>query len=573
MAEITRKNLARGTKLVRQAVFDPIEAAATEMSGTTIDGENLATEWAPFRVNLHIPWLDAKYFSNKDSGTLRFAIPFTLPPLQEFFDEDDFLPNETTPVIILDEVQMSFDQRAEASAIASRNQVAAVNAGKLFPSALDRLDMSVALLSKKQWITDNNVQAWPDQEIFSTDLPAELFGSTNLRFNPFIIDNLNKVLQPYRTFVLVLDASDMWSTNEKVMLPSLCFSMRMRAKVLARDTGAANVQNIPTVHNGAKSGPTVTINTPTTNSTISADGTRGVQTNLLTLDDQVHGRLSGGYTRDADVDPDQSIDTDAAYDIMCVPVWSGYGHEGHISAQYSPDIPNLTGGPPYTAIQQDEISIPIPWPMTIHHVTLAVNYQAPSAGAGGALGGLHPTSATFTSDVTVGIGVGRRADEYTFQDIATTAWTPANKAAITIDRVLGIRNSRATAETPGSATHYDWELLHCPLVTGPLGAGVGYYSQGKPFYVGMGSSKMWERTASGNGNAGDGNRAYTRGTEQFLHVAWSFQDSGGLSDNAAVPAGAAGDPSEVYVGYMGHWVQIVGKKHLATINNEIPQGS
>ena len=373
--------------------------------------------------------------------------------------------------------------------------------------------------------------------------------------------------------MVVLDANDLFSASKKIMLPSLTFSLKMRAKLLPRDTGATSVQNLPTIHNGAKTGPTVTINTPAADDVIDADSPNGVQTNLRTIDDVVHAKLEGGYTRDSDVNPTESVDNDAAYDIICVPMWSGYGHEGIISSFYAPDVPNPAGSAPYAQLQQDEAFIPLPWPMTIHHVTAVVNYQSPTAGTLAAVGGLHPTSPTLTNEVTVSIGVGRRADEYTFQDVATASWIPTTKAAITIDRVLGVRGSEATAETPGGAKHWDFELLQLPLVTGPLGAGQGYYTQGKPFFVGQASSKMWARTAVGNGNAGDGNLPYTRGTERFIHVAWSFQDTGGLSDVTATPAGAAGDPSEVYVGYMGHWVQIVGKKHLATIDNEIPTGS
>ena len=567
MSDITRKDLARGTKLTRDHVFDVYDDVSAELSSPSINDENLKACWVPFRVNLHIPWLDARYFQNKDSGNIRFAIPFTLPPLQEFFDGTNFLPDENTPQIVLDEFQVSFDQRSEASAIASRFQTAKVNAGKLFPDAVDRLDLSVSLLEKKQWITDNNIPAWPEQEIFSTNLPAELFSAPTLRINPFIVDELNKTMSPYRTYIVVLDGTDMFSTDEKVMLPALQFSLKMRAKALPRDTNAVNTQNLPTAHDGIQSGPTVTISTPNADTLITADGTRGLQTNLKTLDDVFHGKLRGGYTRDCDADPTESVSDDAGYDILCIPVWSGYGHEGIISAQYAPDVPN-PGAAPYTAAQQDEVVVPLPWPMTIHHITLAVNYQAPTAGAGFALGGLHPTSATFTNTVSVGLGLGRQADTYTFQEVGTCSWTPANKAAITIDRVLGIRNSLATAETPSGATHYDWELLHCPLVTSPAGAGSGYYTQGGPFFAGQGTSKLWARSDVGSGDGSD--KPFTKGSEQWIQVNWKFQDAGGLADNAAATPGAAGDPSEVYVGYMGHWVQIVGKKHLATINNEIP---
>ncbi len=178
----------------------------------------------------------------------------------------------------------------------------------------------------------------------------------------------------------------------------------------------------------------------------------------------------------------------------------------------------------------------------------------------------EPTRETFQQRVSVGIGTGRRSDVHTYQDIATVTWDNASKDSITIDKLLGVRNSLATGEVLGSPNRYDWELLHCPLVTAPApgGAGVGYYAQGRPFFVGTGSSKMWARSGVGNGNAGN---PYTEGAEQYLQVNWRFSDPLGLA--SPPPAGAAGGPSEVYVGYSGHWVQIVGKKHLVGLEDEI----
>ena len=564
MSDITRKNLARGTKLTRQHVFTPLSAAALELSTTSIDRENMLDNWGSFRVNFHVPILDAKYFINAGNGAVRFSMPFTLPPLQEHFI-DTGIPAANTPLLVLEEFQMSFDQRSEASAIASRTQAAtSINAGKLFPDALDRLDFSVALLEKQQWFFDNTTPNEPEAEIFSTDLPAELWGGRELRLNPVIVTELNKTISPYRTYILSLDAQDIFSTDEKVALPALNFSLKIYYPLTFRDSGVNYVQNIPTVHAGNKSSPSVTINTPTTGSIISADANSGVQTNLKTIDNILQSKLRGGYGKDSDVPPTEHITDDACYEVICAPLWSGYGHEGVITAGYAPDIPEASGGVPYVGVQQDEISIPLAWPMTIHHVVLARNFQAPSSGTTGAFGGKHPTSATFAQAVSVGIGSGRRSDVHTYQDIATVTWDTTNKDAITIDKVLGIRNSLATGEVLGSTERYDWELLSCPLVTGSQGAGAGYYAQGTPFFVGTASSKMWERSDVGNGNAG---APFTEGAEQFLQVNWRFEDPLGL--DTAANGGAAATTAEVYVGYSGHWVQIIGKKHLVGLEDEI----
>lgn len=572
MSKVNRRNLTRGVRLARQHVFTPQTAVAAELTNVNINRENLEASWAPFRINFHIPWLDGKYFENEAAGTLRFTIPFTLPPLQEFFNTAG-LSTETTPTLVLDEFSMSFDQRAEPVAIASRYDGAPVNAGKMFPAALPLLDLGVALLEKRQWIYDNATPMAPDTEIFSTNLPAETWGGTTVRDNPFIITDLNRTVSPYRTYVLVLDASSMWTVGQKIMLPSLQFSMRLWHPLVDRDAGTGYVQNIPTGHAGAKTGPTITITAPASNTPIEADTADGIQTNNKLIDQALQAKLGGGYWRDSDVDPTESIETDAAYDVIMVPVWSGYGHKNVISAEDASSIP-APGVVPYTGIQQDEVSIPLPWPLTIHHVTLAVNHQAPGAGAGGATGGLHPTSNTFRQGVAVGLGVGRKSDLYTYQNIARCQWDRTDVAARTIDRLLGVRYSGATGEPSGSASQFDWELLHCPLTTGPQGAGVGYYAQGTPFFAGLATTRSQARSPVGSGVAVT-NAAHTAGQEQFLQVHWWFQDANGLRDKVSgVPLGAAGSPAEVYVGYSGNFVQIVTKKHLCRIglDVEIPVG-
>jgi hypothetical protein len=568
MAKVTRRTLARAVKLTTQHVYTPTQAVATVLSGATVDTSNLEQSWGTFRINFHVPWLDAKYFTNAASGTLRFAIPFTLPPLQEFFDAGGLM-TEATPQLVLDEFNMSFDQRGEESAIASRTQVAVVNAGKLFPEAVTQLDLSVALLEKKQWFFDNATPYEPDTEVFSSDLPAEIWIGSNLRLNPFNLSGLNRTLSPYRTYVLVLDATDIFSTDKKVVLPSLQFSLKIRHPLVARDQGVEYVQNIPTTHAGAKVGPTVTITPAVAGDTITADDAKGVQTNLKTVDEVFQGRLGGGYWRDSNVDPAESIDTDAAYDVLCVPMWSGYGNEAILSAELVDSLPINTAAP-YAATQQDEISIPLPWPMTIHHVTLAVNHQAPTAGAGGGIGGLLPTSATFTQSVAVGLGVGRKSDLHTYQTVASVTWNNATVASKTIDRLLDVRNSTATGEFPATASRMDWELIHCPLVVGPQGAGTGYYAQGTPFFAGLATSRTMNRSTVGSGDVG--NAPFTQGMEQFLQLVWSFEDPNGLAWNGAATPGAAGSEAETYVGYQGNWVQITGKKHLARVHGDIPVG-
>ena len=185
---------------------------------------------------------------------------------------------------------------------------------------------------------------------------------------------------------------------------------------------------------------------------------------------------------------------------------------------------------------------------------------------------------------------GPRADSFDYQQVAYSEFTPDDQTVATtlpngiIDIIkMGLP---ACATMPA-----EWAMLSVPLVHQGAGVananGKGYWGsditpvvwakgkQGTPFFVGEGNSYTRVRTAVGTSSAAPphsqqpfeppiGWRA--QGAEQFLELRLSMKpDFAAYIFDAA--AGALEyqtnyNPTDVFVGYGGCWVYIIGKKHL-----------
>jgi len=562
MAKITRRRLARGTKLTRQAPFDVLDDAATALQGAIV-AEQIEERFGTFRVNLTIPYIDSRYFSRTSNTNTRFAIPFMLPPLQQFFSRYGET-SEDDPEIRLIEMAFSFDQRQEAAAIVGSIHGSG-NTGYLFVAGVETYNFRISLVTKNQYVFDTSTGFNPESELASIELPAEHFATRNFRFNPAIVE-VNQSVNPYKTLMLVLDARDLDETGLESMLVSPTFSFKFRYELHAGSQGSANVQNVPLAHTNTPTAPTVNITTPAQDALIEADANDGLQTNLKTIDAVLQAKLEGGANQGGDIPVTEHIVADTCYDIIAVPMFCGYGDDGYISAAEvtAGNAPDSAGGAPYVEDQQDEAVVPLHHPIIVHHAYAVVNYASPTAG-GINTGGLHPASASLTNTVSVGIGVGRAADNHDYQLIAGTAWTPVNKANITVDRIAAMAGSTNTAE---ATNRWDYEILQLPITTGPQGVGVGHYAQGKPFYAGWAQSRMWDRSDVGSGDGSD--KSFTGGAEQFLSFRWRFVDTNGLG--TAEGAGGVTPASAVYSGYNGHWIMLVCEKPtVGMIDESFPQ--
>ena len=129
MSSITRKKLARGTKLYPEQVAGPLSSAATALSGN-IAPEQMQEPKSTFRVNLHVPYVDSTFWGiNSAYEDVCYSIPFTLPPFQQDTDitagtvrsiPNTYQYSPAAPRFYLDEISFGFDQRDEACVIADR---------------------------------------------------------------------------------------------------------------------------------------------------------------------------------------------------------------------------------------------------------------------------------------------------------------------------------------------------------------------------------------------------------------------------------------------------------------------
>lgn len=528
MAQYTRQKLARGTKLTSQHIRTPLQAIASDLAIAGLD--QLEQSWGVMYVNLHVPVLDSTYFAHAtdDGQKVDFCIPFCLPPLQEHWDvSGQTLPS--TPLLVLDECTVSFEQRGEPAAVVNL-EAGSASQGYLSYDIVGQLNLQVALMEKSQWYFNNAQANEPDREVFSLSLNSTAYAGRFYRFNPFTKTGLSKTLNPYKTYVLMINAQDLHGgalANQNCALPSLTLSLKIRHPMVERDKGDS-IQNIP-LHNGIPTGQTITPLNPAADSLIQATGADGVQTSLEAFDLPLLKGLESGYERDGSLAPVEAIVLDSAYEILCVPMWGNFGTESAVRAANVTQLPYQTSNlcADWTI---DRRIIPIQQPWTIHHVTAVAGYAYPYDGTST---GRRPTSATFNSQVGVGLGTGLRGDLFKYQQVAWKDWTPGSILTRTIDHVKSRVGGTLTLNS------WDFDLLNIPLVGA---GGSGYYPQGTPVFCGSGTSRTADRSNI------DGGASAVKGLEQWLEVRWAFKDVNGLGHTPGHDAGPWGAAPDAFAG-------------------------
>ena len=559
MSKFTVKDLARGIKLTVSHMFDLPQHIATTLNSAAnlIQQDQLQTGRAPFRLNFNVPVIDGHFVDRSavaSTGPLDYdyCIPFCLPPLQEFFDSNG-RTSETTPQVVLDEVQLSFDQRGEAAAIADglyNDGGGTGHQGKIDYDGIAATALEVAIMEKRQQVFDVAVAGTvPTREVFSAKLPETAFSGRGLRLNPWVAPDLNRPVNPYRTYLLMIrvNALDLELagaiTRNSHALCSLNVCLRFKHPLVHADviSGGADVQNIPSDHDGepSVSASTLSLTVPAGNDNLRADGAPGLQTNYKSIDELYANRFRGGFTKDSDRPGYNHLDHDCGYSVIAVPMFANIGNERLINGSVA-----QVNKMPYTAAASanpgaDRRIITLDYPFTVHHVVACWNYMNPAAG-------LMPTRAGFTTKIGVGLLTGLRADEYDYQQVAYVTFTPATKATWRIDRVKAKLNSILNADVA------DFELFHVPLVVQGGNNGTGYTAQGRPFWCGKSTSRLAARRNVGAVGGGNDTQD-TKGVEQLIEVRWTMEEFGGL-DQAA--------DDETFVGYGGHWVLLFGKVGL-----------
>lgn len=595
MPKFTRKRLARGAKLVPSQLTEPLEdsvstGVAHAINNGNLDTDNVERKWAPFRVNLSIPYIEGKYqevgdvFTGGGNASKPFSIPVVLPPLQEYFNVDTIegvkYPDNLTappPVIILDEISISADTRGEPSALASQFLGAAgsggADTGKLDFTNWDKMTMKASLSSKNPYYFDIATPYTPNA-IWTMEVAYNQWAAQG----PFVVDSINKAIDPWRTLAFSMEFPDMAGTD--VAVCNINVSLRFRHELVQRDLGSTDIQNAPVLSVTQRTREVVNqdkvfINTKGVDTTITASGMYGVSDNLGRLDEAIAGKFKGGIDKHGEVGPVEEIGTDSGYFVMAVPLFSNR-RNGGISPYDVEREPYVIKGDTASALWDRRI-IPITYPMCIHHVVLAYNWQGwisyPQQWGNGDNNQLQvPQTTTFTADVGVGIGTGLKSDDFDYEEVAKLTLTQPNLAAGTwmssaIDRVKTATWSAYGRLAANALTTWDWDVLSVPLVGTQ---GKGYYTQGEPFYVG----KSWWPTAVNAAGVttrtdvlqgGVARAPRTNGQEEWIEVRMKLSDSAGLqlTDAASGSFTGGGQSANTFLsGYQGHWVYIIGKKFL-----------
>ena len=609
MSKIERKRLARGTKLTPDHIFDPVQSggsdgAAYQINTANIDPDQLQTPNAPFRINLHIPYIASDI--NDDANQCVFGVPFTLPPLQDFFSVTSATAvsgslrtpdlTDTTPRLILDEVSFSFDQRAENCAIADQfygdeaghadRDGRSLLSGKMSFDGASDLSFRISIREKTPMIftatnfptTHDPESVMIEKEVFGTDIGSFSYTGAFLRNNPFIATDINKSINPYSTYMFLIDVKnikDPTIADNTMCLPSVNVSLRFRHPLVVRDTGAG-IQNIPSTttpnNRGAKNSrtaesKTITITEPAAGAIIAADGAGGVSNELASVDKVFKDGLKGGYSREGMPPALEELEADAGYDVISVPLFNNRTNGGILEN----DVGVQPGSEGASSLSVwDSRIIPIAYPMTIHHVILAWNWSVffPKTSLPVPASMLTPNTSTFTVETGVAAGTMLRSASWAYNQIARLVINqPTNSGSSTvpqstwsvgsIDRVKFRYESLKRKGTSGAwdqiyKNAWDWELHQVPIVGSASPDGTGYYAQGKPYYVG----RNWSLNAARDNVYNTSNVSVApadQGCEQFIEVRMKISDSAGLANLTA---------NSLISGYGGHFVYIIGKKHL-----------
>ena len=496
-------------------------------------------------------------------------------------------------------------------------------AGKKTYNRTDAYDFTLSIYEKEQFFfNDSAMETEPfavQGEAVSLNIPSSAFISRSTRFNPIAVGDINRQFDPFKTYVLAIFAPklhDVSTGRNHCMANNVWVSLKFKMLLTDRDTASAGspelVQNIPENY-GQRTAPSVTITEPALpENLVIADGQDtganevGISTNLQNIDQQFSDKLRGGYNEFSQTYPTQPIKDDAAYEVITVPLGAGFVHNRMSVRDDYPLAPYVSGhaftSPAAPAYEEnpyvDRRIIPIDSEMTIHHVIVALNWTSdklqvaydPAAAGAGEIAyqpATLPLNGANAAKYSVGVGMltGTRADEFEYQQVAYSEFQPsttsfASAANGLIDCVK--LDLPACRDMPT-----EWALISVPVrnqaglsyAPVPAANGTGYWGfettptwlkgqQGRPYFVGEGNTYTAARTPVGTaaGGAADATPlGQGQGCEQFLEVRLSVEPQALVYDGVTVPGTIeyqSFNQGDIFLGYGGCWVYIIGKKHL-----------
>ena len=378
MPKITRRKIARGTKLKPSKVQTPLSNLANQLNAantaipapsTAVTKSQYSKRNATFRLNFTLPYLGSEW-TRVNGVETPYVIPFMLPPLQEFWNVSQIEP-DYAPKVKLVEVSFGFDQRGEAGLITdqwcssgpidaagtganktwidllapSANDISDLdtfqtnsNHGKIYGTVADadltelksRGPLVLSVHRKEADYYTSGIADVPYQEIYTLPIVIENFIGTELKLNPYRERDLSFDIDQYSTYMLGIRPPNLHAITDYALLHginlalvNLTVSLKFKSELIQRDStlGSDDPLNIP--ENGLlKTNSTVAITTPVAGNTINADGADGVQTSINTIDQVYQAKLKGGVSSLSDTGIIENVCEDAAYDVIAIPMWN-----------------------------------------------------------------------------------------------------------------------------------------------------------------------------------------------------------------------------------------------------------
>lgn len=530
MAKFSYKGLTRGIRLAADQVWSPMQQILQAIRAVDLNSDNLAEKVAPFVLTFSAPFVVSSFSQSVSPGQQHGALmfPFVPFPTQDEFDAFGNARLYASKLSIA-EVVISMDHAAESVGVSNEST------HYLLESLSSKYTVQVTIAEKTPHMYGeyNNV---PVKTVWSGTVDGAVFGTAMV--NPFVWTDLSIPLNPYASYVAMIQFPNLYDDTLEPADPcvvSFVIELRGVSTLMKRDKGATAVQNIPTIQAGVPRTTIASFAEPVGGDLIVAGNSNvgGLDGAMRLLDYGLFRRLSGGYNQDSSLPPEEQISTNAAYDIIAVPMWAGFGESGVVHDGNATKLPFLTDVGTATGASVDRRLVPLPYPVTIQHVLVVTNYVAPQLSASPVT---PPLRVGFQHQVSVSLGAGVRTDGFATQTVAELTFDERHPTTV-VDLIKqcphGVNNN----------LDYDQVIRAVPLVgTG----GKGPFPQGKPIFAGRATSTTFARSPI------NGRTPSTAGCEQYLDIRWKMSD----------PAGMATNPDTVYAGTGGHWVLIYCKKHL-----------
>lgn len=572
--QFSQKGFARGTRLTTQHLYDPLTTVQTALQASTV--AQITEGRAPFRWTWNIPRIESRAMELQAGPGIPGAciqLPFAMPPYQEDFSYTTHQTPVDSPIIT--DLSISFDQKAEAYGIADSHDGLTPNGGESSQCDMSRYTIHLKLFERVPIVFQpiGSADTAKYQEIYSVVIPGlEAFGNKFASQNPLQINDLHLVVNPLRTYCWSISVPGLYTLDpavkDRLAMPNFVLSAKGLYPLHARDQDAAAnpalplVQNIPLKHKGVHQTSTISLPIPAANALITGD--TDIQTPFRTFDQILLDKLRSGYGSSAggnqirglesDTYPHEQMAKDAAYSVICVPMWTGFEdvRAVDIGATNLVGFPYLGGGgTPYLLPTEDRRVIRIPAGFVVHHCIAMWNTTSyPSTHTGHAGFGVFPVSTHFVQKIGVAICNGLRGDDYQYQQVAYLEFTGANYTNYRID------------EFALNGANANWVMQAMPIVAQNNPATTrSYYDTGAPFYLGGGNSSTQPRQVCGQMPVAFGGGAWhlpsTRGGETFLEVRWSLRDDTDGLDDPAIP-------NRIVLGSGGNFVYLIGKQVLST---------